>query len=178
MTCIIGHRDGWMVADVAHTFNDHTTCPCYQSKVWRAGVRPAEGERIPWQLTMLWATCGASVLKDLVLDHLSEHQDKSPVVEISKVFRQNPDKGEALIVTAGGDIFHIASSGAILNITGDYWAIGSGYQAALGYLRGVRHQGDKGKPVTIEDAQQAIAMAAMLNHDVSPSSTFDQLEKG
>lgn len=175
MTCIIGHRDGWIVADVAHTFNDFTTCPCYRSKVWRAGV--TVGDSVPKQLTALWATCGSSVLSDLVCERLGENPDKSPVVEIAKVFRANPDKGEALIVTHGGDIIHIASSGAILYITGEYWAIGSGYQAALGYLRGVRHLRDKGEPVTIEDAQHAIGMAAALNHDVSPSSTFDQLEK-
>lgn len=175
MTCIIAHRDGWMVADTAHTFNDHTTVPCSQSKVWRAGVRPSEDADIPRQLTMLWATCGASSLKDLVLDHLSQNQDKSPVVEISKVFRQNPDKGEALIVTWGGDLYHIGSNGAILRIDDGvkYWAIGSGYQAALGYLHG---QGD-GETCSLEAAQKAIAFAHTLNHDVSADSTFDRLEK-
>ncbi len=160
MTCIIGHRDGWMVADVAHSFTDLTRCPCYTSKVLFYAV-PNTGGRMKF----IWASCGNSVLYDKTATAIRE-DSPSPLGDLAGVFREFRNEGEALVVCSSGDIYQISTSGALLKMEAEYWAIGSGYQAALGFLRGQGHDA-----VSINDAKQAIAFAAELCTDVSEQTT-------
>jgi hypothetical protein len=161
MTCIIGHRDGWMVADVAHSFTDLTRVPCYTSKLCHWALPAAAG-----RIKIMWATCGSAVLHDKTVRAVED----DAIQELTAVFRAHPGEGEALVVCGTGDLYHIASSGALMRLTAEYWAIGSGYQAALGYLRG-QHEGLSEAHVTIEEAKRAIGFASELCMDVSKETT-------
>lgn len=153
MTLIIAHTDGWMVADRRTVFDGGLIGPYLVSQIKRApGI--------------LAACAGNGVLSDLLEETLEErrsgHQDALRAV--AKMFRGRSEKdGHALALTPLG-IAEITSSGGVVRLNAAYWAIGSGFPFAMGYLEGIA-QGDS-RLVTPEKAMHAINLAARYTNDV------------
>jgi ATP-dependent protease HslVU (ClpYQ) peptidase subunit len=159
VTVIIAHRSGWMCADRRQTFNGHLIGPYRTQK-----IRRGQG--------ILVACAGNGVFKDLVQEALDAAPASGQLRAMVELFREkgNTLDAHALAVTADG-IVEITSDGAQCWVTADWWAIGSGYMAALGYLEGASHA----RPLTPEMAAEAIAFAATLTNDVGDGIQTEHL---
>jgi hypothetical protein len=150
MTCIIASRDGWLVADRRQTFEGSLIGPYRTNKIKR-------GQGI------LVASSGHGVFQDFIQEALDGTGASGQLQAVVQVFRDKGRDlgGHALALTHDG-ICEITSAGALCWVTASHWAIGSGYMAALGYLRGASHA----RAVTPEMAAEAIAFASTLTNDV------------
>jgi ATP-dependent protease HslVU (ClpYQ) peptidase subunit len=148
VTCIIGHRDGWMVSDRRKTFQDHLLGPYQVEKIIRG---PG----------LLLATSGAGVLGDLAREAIAKTKTTQAAAKaVVQLFREKVE-GHALVLTADM-LAEITSTGELCKLQSRYWAIGSGYMVALGYLGAL----ERTRSVTPEDAIAAIELASTLVSDV------------
>lgn len=169
MTLIIAHRDGWMAADRRTVFEHNLIGPYRVSKIKRAP-------------RLLVASAGNGVFADLIQQAIDNaRRDIKHAVpnadyfrEIVQVFRDKGSDigGHALALTPNG-VCEITSRGGACWLDADYWAIGSGYPFALGYLAGIS-QGDSSK-VTPETAMHAINFAATRTNDVGDGYQVEHL---
>ncbi len=169
MTLIIAHRDGWMAADRRTVFEHNLIGPYRVSKIKRAP-------------RLLVASAGNSVFADLIqqaidnarrdIQHLVPNADYFR--EVVQVFRDKGADigGHALALTPDG-LCEITSRGGALWLDADYWAIGSGYPFALGYLAGIS-RGDSSK-ITPDHALDAINFAATRTNDVGDGHQLEYL---
>lgn len=162
MTAIVAHRSGWMVADRRQTFEGSLIGPYRTNKIKR-------GQGI------LVASSGHGVFQDFIQEALDGAGASGQLHAVVQVFRDKGKDlgGHALAVSAEG-IVEITSAGALCWLTSEWWAIGSGYMAALGYLRGASHA----RPVTPEMAAEAIAFASTLTNDVGDGIQVEHLTEG
>lgn len=159
VTCIIASRDGWMVADRRQTFEGSLIGPYRTNKIKR-------GQGI------LVASSGHGVFQDLIQEALDGASASGQLRAVVQVFR---DKGRELgghaLALTHESICEVTSGGALCWVTSDHWAIGSGYMAALGYLRAASHA----RPLTPEMAAEAIAFASTLMNDVGDGIQTEML---
>jgi ATP-dependent protease HslVU (ClpYQ) peptidase subunit len=153
VTCIIAHRDGWMVADRRETFTGGLIGPYIVNKIKRGNG-------------IIAAACGNGLFQDLIAEAFDETRELAPAAAMHalvRVFRNRGSEvgGHALALTADG-IYEITSHGALSQLDADHWAIGSGYQFALGWLAAVKAS----RPITVADALQAINFASTRVNDV------------
>lgn len=161
MTLIIAHRDGWMVADRRTVFEDCLIGPYRVNKIKRGRA-------------LLVACAGNGVFADLVGDALAP----SPPDELRALAQLFRDKGSdigghALALTRDG-ICEITSRGGVVHLDADYWAIGSGYPFALGYMQGRSAAGTC--PVDTALAVDAINFVATLVNNVGDGHQLERLE--
>lgn len=161
MTCIIAHRDGWMVADRRQTFESSLIGPYKTAKIKRGpGV--------------LVGTSGNGVFQDLVAEELATRSYAEEAIRhVAKVFRTHGAEigGHAIALSEKG-ICEITSRGAVVWLEAEYWAIGSGYPFALGWLECLAFHGDK---ITPTDAYNAISFAADRVNDVGDGHQEEHL---
>ena len=159
MTAIVAHRSGWMVSDRRQTFNGSLIGPYRTDKIKR-------GEGI------LVACAGNGVFIDLVGEVLDAAPASGQLRAVVELFREKGKTLEAvaLAVTAEG-IAEITSDGALLWLTSEWWAIGSGFELVLGYLQGASQT----RPVTPEMAAEAIAFASTRVNNVGDGIQTERL---
>ncbi|HEY3498221.1 MAG TPA: hypothetical protein VGK73_26165 [Polyangiaceae bacterium] len=162
MTLVIAHKDGWMAADRREVFEGQLLGPYRVNKIKR-------GQGI------LVASAGNGVFQCLIQEALD---DAPPTASdglraVIKVFRDKGSEigGHALALTREG-ICEITSRGGVSWLASDYWAIGSGYQFAIGYLTGV----SGGGAVTDTHALHAINVAERFVNDVGDGYQLERLE--
>jgi hypothetical protein len=158
MTCIVAGRN-WMVADRRSTFEGSLIGPYRTNKIKRG-------------LGILVASSGNGVFLDLIEEALGGAPASGQLRAVVDVFRSKGQEigGHALAVTADG-IAEITSRGSLCWLTSEYWAIGSGYPFALGYLQGA----SQNRPVTPEMAAEAIAFASTRTNDVGDGIQTERL---
>lgn len=161
MTCIIAHRDGWMVADRRQTFQESLIGPYRTAKIKRCGG-------------LLVASSGNGVFQDLIAEALagaSNSGTDTALHAVAQVFREKGDiGGHALALSALG-ICEITSNGAVCWVDADHWAIGSGYPFALGWLAAKASLG----PLGVDDALHAINFASTRTNDVGDGYQVEKL---
>jgi hypothetical protein len=160
VTLIIAHRDGWMAADRRTVFEDCLIGPYRLDKIKRGRG-------------LLVACAGNGVFADLVQEALAP----SPADELRVVAQVFRDKGSdigghALAVTPAG-ICEITSKGGVVWLDADYWAIGSGYPFALGYMQGRSAAGTC--PVDTALAVDAINFVGPLVNNVGDGCQVEHL---
>lgn len=163
MTCIIGHRSGWMVADRRVTFGDTLIGPYKRDKI-RKGCG------------LLVGIAGSSFAADYVGHQLAKFSGSlgdmkdAALYVLGETMREH-GRGSSALVVIDSELWLYDEHGARSAIDSSFWAIGSGYQAALGWLHG-RLLGGKVEP---QDAQNAISFAAQLNSDVGGGWQVERL---
>jgi len=128
LTCIIGHRHGWMVADRLVTFGG-ATGPFKASKIARSANDLTRG---------LVGSAGKSLQALLISDAIGENYDRFVSLQdrVCKAIREQKEpSGDALIVTPT-QLAYVDSAGCLheLEERQSFWAIGSGAEMAIGYL--------------------------------------------
>ena len=160
MTCIIAHRLGWMVADRRVTFGEGYTGPYRRNKIRRSS-------------DILVGCAGPAVLSDRIEDALRGdslvHGNYRAIVA---TVREHGTGSNTLILTANG-ITELDQKGAAFDVDAEFWAVGSGFEAALGWLHG-RYVARTGC-VTPEDAKAAISFAAQLHTDIGDGFQVERL---
>jgi hypothetical protein len=161
MTCIIAHRLGWMVADRRVTFGENFIGPYQRDKIRRGTA------------TLLVGIAGRAIVGDLVTEALGRRNPNAAIDDFARVMREHGRGCNALALTTKA-IVEYDQSGAAFTLTADWWAIGSGWQAALGWLEAVS-LGRKNRLITVEDAQHAITFASRLNSDIGDGFQVERL---
>ncbi len=126
-------------------------------------IGPYEVSKIKRASNVLAATAGAGVLSDELGEALTgknEWTAQRAIVDMLK--GQSEPRGHALLLTTRG-IWEIGDHGGAVRVAAEFWAIGSGFQFALGWLECLAFHGDR---VTPTDAVNAIAFAAERVNDV------------
>jgi hypothetical protein len=161
VTCIIAHRDGWMVADRRTTFAGNL-------------IGPYETEKIIRWPGLLVAVAGNSDIQERVKRALRALGADSAVERVQGVFLEEERQGHAIVLDESGRICELLSNGGVSYLKSDvsYWAIGSGALVVLGYLACCERQYGE---VTLEDAQSAIVFAATLVNDVGDGFQVEKL---
>jgi hypothetical protein len=162
VTCIIAHRDGWVVADRRVVCNDQLLGPYAVSKVQRG---PG----------LLVATAGDDQVRARIERALKGAHTIDALRRIQDVFLDAPRAGHALVLLDGNrGMYEVTSAGAVLRISerAPCWAIGSGYMAAIGYLSGVGQT----RTITPEVAAEALALCSMLVNDVGDGYQVEHLD--
>lgn len=150
MTCIVAHRAGWIIADRRNTLCDTWRMPILTPKI----VRHAN---------CLFASAGSAYVNSKLLSAVQGARDEDILDRMAQAMRAPEDKGDGhVLVVQEGKLWTIDGHGALLEIDFPYWAIGSGYQAALGYLAGAESD-----PKNIREGHAicAVEFAATLNTD-------------
>lgn len=159
MTCIIAHRLGWMVADRRVTFGENLIGPYQRWKIRRG---------IP---DLLVGVSGRAVVGDLMEEALRQTVDTTAALaKVTELMRSRGEGSSALVLTADA-LRELDQQGSLLTLSADHWAIGSGYQAALGWLAGAC----QGRLVTPDDAKHAITFAGSLNSDIGDGFQVERL---
>lgn len=161
MTCIVAHRDGWMVADRRMTFQDSLIGPYVVNKIQRG-------------TGLLVATSGCGSLNDRVARVLREEHSQDALRAIQDVFLGSDGRPGHALVLHGQRIFEITSRGSLVELADQaaYWAIGSGYQVALGYLRACSARCSR---VVVAHAISAIDCASTLVNDVGDGHQVEHI---
>lgn len=157
MTCVIAHRDGWMVSDRRTTYPGGLIGPYEVSKIKRAS-------------NVLAATAGAGVLSDELGEALAGKNEWTAQRAIVHMMKAGEDRGHALLLTPQG-MWEIGGMGGVVKVAADYWAIGSGYQFALGWLAAKASL----RALTPEDALHAINFASTRVNDVGDGYQVERL---
>lgn len=164
MTLIIAHKSGWMVADRRTVFGDNLLGPYRLNKIKRgAGI--------------LVASSGNGVLGDLIQEALDIHPitTRGILRNVVQVLREKgKELGHALALTSEG-ICEITSTGGCVWVDADYWAIGSGYQLALGWLAATEAAGEHDIDIEPAHAIDAIDFAATRVNDVGDGHQIERL---
>ena len=160
MTCIIAHRDGWMVADRRVTFNGGLIGPYRNRKI-------LSGPGI------LVGCAGDSVLRTVLTEAMASCTGAGQALQcVARAIRELPQqRGHALLVTREHGLVEIDSLGHCHELESEYWSIGSGYHLALGWLAG-RCGGHAVRP---EHAVQAISFASEHVNDVGDGTCVEVL---
>lgn len=166
MTCIIAHRDGWMVADRRKTFQDTLLGPYVVNKIIRGP-------------DLLVACAGAAEVSEHVRRALREANVRDALSRVQDVFFERPEghHGHAIILQRGlglsNRLYEVSSRGdlAELDSRAEFWAIGSGYLVALGYLKACSHS----ERIVAAHAIGAIEYSATLCLDVGDGCQVEHL---
>lgn len=186
MTCIIARRSepgrpGWMVADRRCNASGTLLNPYHPAKIHRAGG-------------YLFGSAGTarlgSIFRELA-EVIREHGDVQWAGRnifdaiVNRVRDQPPNErygqAHALVLSHEG-IWEIGSDGSVNQCDPEcqIWAIGSGYQAALGWYIGAHLQMEARlrplRDMEIILAKGAIEFAGTLNADVGDGTQLEQLE--
>lgn len=153
MTVIIGHIDGWMVADtlMLHGNDRHTACKILKFDNCLIGVS------------------GLSVVKQLLRKKIG---DKDPLEGTAEYLQEHNMECDVIHVGNNKNVTLITGNGTIIVPKGKYWVIGSGMDLVLGYLAGRK----KGGLVEPNDAVEAIKFAAAMNNSVNAQTTMDTVQ--
>lgn len=163
MTCIVAHRSGWMVADRRITFSDSLIGPYQINKIIK---RPG----------LLIASAGNAVVGDWIRDCVARWEGENALQEVIDMFRRESRSeplGHALAVTKSG-IYEVGGRGCLHTIAPEatHWAIGSGYQFALGWLAST----EKYMVLRPRHAEAAIEFAATRVNDVGDGVQVELLD--
>lgn len=154
MTCAIAHVHGWMVAD-RMTVSGNSTGPYEVSKVKKG-------------IGLLLTYAGDVVIGNYIEDALNGPDAWNDLVRMMRN-PANDLKGVVLGLNSGG-IYEVCCAGSVLRLSSEYWAIGSGDHAALGYLAGLGK-----RTITPEDAVAAIGFASTLCVGVGSDCQIERL---
>jgi ATP-dependent protease HslVU (ClpYQ) peptidase subunit len=149
-----------MAADRRTTFTGGLLGPYQVSKVHK-------GQGI------LVAAAGDHLLIDRISEVLPKAKTTNKALEsIRAIFRAPNSGGHALVLTADR-LIEVTSGGALVDLAKEqlFWAIGSGYQVALGYLAAKHATGR----VDGDTAKQAILYASTLVADVGDGFQLETL---
>lgn len=162
MTCIIAHRDGWMAADRRKTFDGGLLGPYVVTKILRS-----DG--------LLWGTAGSGELPSKIQSAAKGCAYPDNLAAMQALFLGSGDglPGHALVLTVDGGIWELLSRGDLARIDPKvtHWAIGSGFQYALGYLAAI----ERGRKLVPNDARQAIKFASTRVNDVGDGIQVERL---
>lgn len=145
MTCIIGHRDGWMVADRRATFHDTRVSSFRPEKIVRArdALLALEGMAgVVWRMApAVWSA--------------------TPVHEFARLISEHGEDQVSGIAVWRGDVWTVQGCGEMRRVDrADYWCTGSGQELAHGYIAGaVAHDRRVGTLLAVE----AIGFASQWN---------------
>lgn len=152
MTCIVAHRSGWIIADRRNTLCDTWRVPIVTPKIIR-------------HANCLFASAGSAYVNAKLLAAVQGARDEDILDRMADAMRAPEDKGDGhVLVVQEGKLWTIDGHGALLEIDYPFWSIGSGYQAALGYLAGIQYELGS-KEIETYHAINAVAFAAELNTD-------------
>jgi hypothetical protein len=147
--CVV-HRDGWAVADSRETMG---TC-----------IMPAAVEKVCKSDSYLIATIGKAILQNKIARIVKAKGHEIDVLEsVCDMMDESDYEGLTLAVSYDRKLILIDSNGAPTDLTEvDFWAIGCCQEMVLGRLLYIAES----RPVTIEDAEQAIVMAAKYDNGI------------
>lgn len=135
-------------------------------------IGPYRLNKIKRGRALLVACAGNGVFADLVKEALSP----SPADElraVAQVFRDKGDIGGHALAVSPAGICEITSKGGVVWLDADYWAIGSGYPFALGYMQGRSAAGTC--PIDGALAVDAINFVATLVNNVGDGCQLETL---
>lgn len=163
MTCIIGHRDGWMVSDSMASDGNGRRFGGAVKKIYTVGDHTLIG---------VSGNAGFDFIAREAIEDAAQDVNRSVAVLGDWVRENYRDECGYVIVVVNTkrELWEIDSCGAILQVDSDYWAIGSGAETAQAFLSGIAYgrgatpQIDK---ITCNDGQIAIA------HTASALTTVD-----
>lgn len=130
MTCIIGSKAGWMVADRRVSFDG-----------W---IGPYKVEKIARAPGILVGVSGNGAVlgrvREIIGGGAVPIDPGSAVGSLVTMQREREDKAPAcLLVVTRGQLVEIDPSGGLYPLDQPLWAIGSGSMSALSWLRGYAH---------------------------------------
>jgi ATP-dependent protease HslVU (ClpYQ) peptidase subunit len=123
---------------------------------------------------MLFGCAGSALLQTLILECVQDIS--SPEAAISNIVQMLRDRGsresigDTLVLTHDG-ILEINGDSCILPLDSEYWAVGSGFPFAVGWLAGIRSK----RKLTPKDGVNAIQFAATLTMDVGRECQVEYL---
>lgn len=134
MTCIVAHKDGWMVADQRVSFGTYIG-PYVVKKILK----------LDWP-KMLIGVAGCGAFLQVLPNRIKECSTEQQVLEVlSDLCRSYKAGGEdmSLIVTCSNKIIELDPSGGMYEVNSryDFWAVGSGSTGAIGYIDGLKECG-------------------------------------
>lgn len=165
MTCIVAHKDGWMVSDRRVSFGTY--------------IGPYDVTKIvkhDWH-NMLIGVAGVGAFVKSVS---TKTKDCASVNDVKQVLSDMCLEWKArqedicLLVVTKGVITEFDPSGGMFDISSnyDYWAIGSGSMAAVGYLDGLKKCGVK---ITPDIGIETIQYVSRLNVGVGDGTQMEFL---
>ncbi len=160
MTCIVAHRSGWIAADRRHSMCD----------TWRI---PVATPKILKYQNCLFASAGAGYVKDRLMYALQGCRDEDILDCMANAMSNMKDRNDGhVLVVQNATLFHVDGTGGRYEIAHPFWSIGSGCQAALGYLAGAKRD-----PADILACHgvSAVEFAATLNTDCGDGVQLEHL---
>jgi hypothetical protein len=137
---------------------------------------PYRVEKIARGPGILVAGAGDSFLRTALAEAMAPCTGAGQALHsVARAIRGLPEQiGHVLALTVAHGLVEIDSRGHCHELESDYWSIGSGFQAALGYMAGVLSRAPGGASLrewqrdgaTPDLAAEAICFAAGLNADV------------
>jgi ATP-dependent protease HslVU (ClpYQ) peptidase subunit len=167
MTCIIGHRDGWMVADRR-----------ISARGWIGPYDVRKIAKTSYHDTALVGVAGTMALLGPVHKTVNDcgMNEEELLSKLSSMLRDREDKQDAtFLVLTREHLIEVDPAGGLFWLDTDLWAIGDGAPAALGYLRGMERGGVKG--LIPAHAEEAIAFSGKLNTAVGDGTQVETLKK-
>jgi ATP-dependent protease HslVU (ClpYQ) peptidase subunit len=155
MTCIIAHRDGWMVADRRASF-DGWVGPYKVEKIFRCAQLPI--------LVGVSGTAGVKTLMQEATEGCRIHSDAIRAMVQVQRDRKTED-GTTLLVLSAQGLLEIDPSGYAYELESNIWAVGSGSMTAIAYLAGWSADWPHRK-VSGTTAEAAIKFVGTLNTTV------------
>lgn len=181
MTAIVGHRNGWMVSDVATTGNGWIF-PFVANKILRFGTHSLVGcagmpglDRHCQELQKHHDQSG-NVGPDHLIDGLCELQEK-----YSKSGKDERGR-QIVVVTNQKRLVYIDVDAVAHEVSAEcsYHIIGSGDETCLGFLAGLQHRENhynshKTADICAHDAVEAIRFTSKYNSSVSYATRIEHL---
>jgi len=162
MTCIVAHKNGWMVAD-EKCWTGVRPLPTKLQKILRFGDHTLVG----------WAGLGGAtyLLKEAVED--PNYTKPEQVIKCLSEFLRHEkeqlkqEERHFLVVDVRRVITYIDSAGIPAELSEDYFAIGSGDDSAMGYMAGLNANPHRAGDFSALDATHAIRYASTRDLSVS-----------
>lgn len=121
-----------------------------------------------------FALVGFAGLADVIKSRIPVTMS-DPLRDLPAVIRDAPGDGYTALLCEDGALYQISEDGGTHQVSSEYWAVGSGAEAALGYLAGWRSHLKQGEPVTPFDAVGAIQFASTLDAGVGFETQVERL---
>jgi hypothetical protein len=143
--------------------------------VWGdSALRPMRTDKIVRYGHALVGFSGSSDLVRTRVDWGSVNVTSDPLRDLPPIFRDAPEREYSAIICADDSLWLISGQGGLHALTADLFAIGSGADAALGYLRGLR-DGRSEMAISPQDAKCAINYAAETDCSVGDGYQEERL---
>ncbi len=162
MSICVVHRDGWAVADSRETMG--------------TGIIPAAVEKVHKSDSYLISVTGPAILQSRIGKIVKAKGHETNVLDsVCDMMDESDYEGLTLAVSYDRKLILIDANGAPTELDEvDFWAIGCCEQMVLGRLLYIAES----RSVTMEDAEQAIVMAAKYDNGVDGRVKRFVLDRG